>query len=253
MSADREYPNVPVHTETFVHPHVPSFTQDLRRIALYCKANVNRMESYLERTPFELRADWLMIEIGDYKGRIYPERSSERWPFLDCGIVVPIRYGNMEAGYYLFQYETEDYAIFAGRELWGYPKTFGDVSLDVRPSEITGRVIKSGKEIVRIDSRRGVSTEELNSFEVGPILNIHTVPRPDGPGIFSQRVIKRDTSFGIKQKHKERIRADVVLRDVRLNHLSELGPLEVMKAVYEISDVTFDSKWGWGEVIETLV
>lgn len=252
MSNPKGYPNIPVHAETFAHPHVPSFTGNLRRLYAICQGDEAVLRSYIDRTPFELRDDRFLIDVTDYSDRVYPP-ASEAWPFQDCGIIVPIRYGDIEGGYYLFEYENQDYAIFAGRELWGYPKTFGDVSLEEGPADIIGSVIKGRREIVRLAGDRGKPPEASPELKVGPILNIHTVPRPDGPGIFSQRIILRDSSPGYKVKSEEYFDATLTFKSIRLNQLEELGPLQVLSAGFQTADYSMDSEWGWGRVLETLV
>lgn len=252
MSQRRSYPNIPVHIESFVHPHVPSFTGNLRRLYAVCQGKESVLRSYVERTPFELRSDLFFIEVADYSNRVYPP-ASETWPFQDCGIIVPIRYRDIDAGYYLFEYENQDYAIFAGRELWGYPKTFGDVTLEERPERIIGSVTKAGHEIVRLTGDRAKPLARGPELKLGPILNIHTVPRADGPGIFSQRIILRDASPGLTPISEEFFEASLTLRSVRLNQLEELGPLRVLGGGFQTADYTMEGDWGWGHVLETLV
>ena len=252
MSKTKGFPNLPVHLETFVHPHVPSFTKNMRRLYAVCQGNESVLRRYVERTPFELRDDRFLIEVGDYSGRFYPP-ASETWPFQDCGIIVPIRYGEIEGGYYLFEYENQDYAIFAGRELWGYPKTFGDAFLEETPERYLGRVVKSGQEIVRLEGHRQRPMSEAPALKVGPVLNIHTVPRADGPGIFSQRIILRDTSQGFKLTSSVAFECSLTLRSVRLNPLEDLGPLKVLGGGFQTADYTMEGDWGWGRVLEVLV
>lgn len=252
MSRAKSYPNIPVHIETFVHPHVPSFTGSLRRLYAVCQGKESVLRSYIERTPFELRDDHFLIEIADYSNRVYPP-AAENWPFQDCGIIVPIRYRDIEGGYYLFEYENQDYAIFAGRELWGYPKTFGDVTLQNKPERIIGNVTKAGREIVNLIGDRAKPLARGPEATFGPILNIHTVPRADGPGIFSQRIILRDTAAGFKLISEEFFEASLTLRSVRLNQLEELGPLQVLGGGFQTADYTMEGDWGWGRVLETLV
>lgn len=252
MSATKGFPNLPVHVETFVHPHVPSFTGNMRRLYAVCQGNEAVLRRYIERTPFELRDDRFLVEVGDYSGRVYPP-AVETWPFLDCGIIVPIRYGEIEGGYYLFEYEDEDYAIFAGRELWGYPKTFGEVSLAETADGFLGRVMKRGREIVRLEGYRGRPLTEAPTLKIGPVLNIHTVPRADGPGVFSQRIILRDAAQGFKVTFSEAFEAALTLQSVRLNPLHELGPIKILGGGFQTADYTMEGDWGWGRVLEVLV
>lgn len=250
--ATKGWHNLPTHIETFVQPHVPSFTRDVRRLFAICVADEKTLRAHLAHTPFEYVSNLLIIEVADYSGRIYPQAPGQTWPFMDCGIIVPIAYKGRKGGYYLFEYEDQDYSIFAGRELWGYPKTFADVALTESSEQIIGSVRKSGKEIVRLTGHP-MRKSTYRPDALGPILNLHTVPRADGPGVFSQRIILRDTSSGFKIKSEQLFEVSVLLDSVRLNPLKELGVSQVLGGGYQIADYTMDEECGWGRVIETLV
>lgn len=245
--------NVPAHIETFVHPHVPSFTRDIRRLYAICRGNEAAIRAHLARTPFEYVSNEFMIDVADFANRTYPASPGETWGFMDSGIIVPVRYKDILGGYYLFEYENQDYSIFAGRELWGYPKTYADVSLVEDGHRITGTVVKGGREILRLEGNLDQPITALPEVKLGPILNLYTIPKADGPGIFSQRIILRDTSSGYQVKSQKLFQATLNLDSIRLNPLKELGPVEVLGAGFQIADYDMNEEIGWGKVLETLV
>lgn len=253
QSRKQGWPNIPVHMESYVHPHVPSFTSDVKRLYAVCRASEAAIREIVSCTPFDYVDDLLMVEVASYGGRVYQADESDTWPFLDCGITIPISYKGEAGVYYLYEYETEDYAIFAGREMWGYPKTFGDVSLDIDDERIVGSVIKRDKEIVRLTGRRDNPIAGIARAFGGPVLNVYTIPNADGPGIFSQRIIRRDTGSGFVVEHQEHLAAELALDDVKQHRLSELGVTEVLGACYQVGHYRMEGASGWGSVLETLV
>lgn len=245
--------NIPSHIETFVHPHAPSFTQDVRRLYAICRGNETVIRGFLETTPFDYVSDLFMIEVADYSGRTYPASPGETWGFMDCTITVQAKYKGRTGGYILFEYENQDYSIFAGRELWGYPKTYGDVSLHEEQNRIVGTVRKAGKEIVRLEGDLAATRKPEHQLSVSPVFNLYTIPNADGPGIFSQRIISRDTSPGFQLKSEKSFNASLKFESIRQHPLQELGPVEVLEAGYQTADYDMNEEWGWAKVEETLV
>ena len=247
------WPNVPVHIETFVHPHIPSHTPQVRRLFVLCEGNGETIRGHLARTPFDYVDNRVLIEIAHYGGRRYEAAPDDTWPFMDFGITVPARFGDISGGYILYEYEDQDYAIFAGRELWGYPKTWGEVALEGEGTTPSGSVRKGGKQILQIRGDRSRPLRALAGAAFGPHLLVHTVPNPDGPGIFSQRILLRDTSPGYVVHRQDLFEAQVALASVRLNDLAGLGPLKVLGGGYQIAESRMAGDHGWARVLETVV
>src|SRR5699024_11750381 len=55
--------------------------------------------------------------------------NTDKVSYMDCAFVVPIKYEDKLGGYYFYEYENDDRAIAAGRDLWGYPKKYADIEL----------------------------------------------------------------------------------------------------------------------------
>lgn len=247
------WPNIPAHIETFVHPHAPSFTQDVKRVYAICRGNEQAIRNFLDHTSFEYVSDLFLIEFADYSNRTYPASPGETWGFMDCSIYVQTKYKGRAGGYILFEYEDQDYSIFAGREMWGYPKTYGEVSLKEEADRITGTVVKAGREIVRMECDLNSPLESLAEITVSPVFNLYTIPKAEGPGIFSQRIISRDTSPGFHVKSQKYFKASLVFDSIRQHPLKDLGPIEVLGAALQTADYDMNEKCGWAKVEETII
>lgn len=63
----------------------------------------------------------------------------------------PARFRDTVGGYFLFEYEDQDYSIAAGRELWGYPKKYADILMTEETGKVTAKAVKNKKETMRLE------------------------------------------------------------------------------------------------------
>ncbi|WP_163434673.1 acetoacetate decarboxylase family protein, partial [Escherichia coli] len=70
---------------------------------------------------------------------VYDVANPEMGPrnYLEGGVVVPARYGDLVGGHVLYEYVTTDDSMAGGREVWGYPKKLGEVGFDEHPNGAT--------------------------------------------------------------------------------------------------------------------
>lgn len=251
--AVRKGNNMPIHAPLFVDPHVPSECKNWRKLFAVCQGEEEQIRKYLDLTPFEYVSDMFIVKISDSTNRIYPSCPHEKWPFMDCSLIFPVKYKDIFGGYYMFEYENHDYAIAAGRELWGYPKKYGKISLTEDKKMIRGTCIRSGKNIVEIECDLSKPINNVPKVNTDPHLNIHVIPKPDGPGIFSMRIILRDLSTATKLIHEELGETKVHLDGLPWDPLHELRPQKVLGGGLVIGDLLITEKNGWGKVLETLI
>ena len=103
--------NVPLSSPLIPTPFVPYQCADCRHVNVFCRAEPDLIKKYLENTPFEYAGNTVLIYISDFT-------NTDVCPFWDCGIVIQAKYKDIVGGYFLFEYEDQDYSIAAGRELW---------------------------------------------------------------------------------------------------------------------------------------
>ncbi|MCW5709282.1 acetoacetate decarboxylase family protein [Shinella sp.] len=235
--------NMPLQAPLIPDPFVPYECPGNRSLNAICQGDPAILGQYLENTPFTLNGDRFLVYVSDFT-------NCRKAPFMDAGIVIPVRFGEREGGYFLFEYEDNDAAIAAGRDLWGYPKKFGTITLEEKDGGASARVVRHGVPLIAIDCRfDGTETEPLKTT---PHLNIHIQPAPDGT-ILNKRVIARDTSPDFRLTSCRWGSAAVSLGSLPTDPIGPLGPVTVLAASYVVGDFFATEENGWGKTIADLV
>lgn len=239
--------NMPVQSPLIPDPLIPYSCSESKTLFAMIEVEEDIIRKYLEPTPFEYVNNLAMVYVNDF-------RKSEKLPYMDGGIIIQVRYKDIVGGYYLFEYEDDDSAVAAGRELWGYPKKLGHMTLEKKGDIVKGTASRKGKKLIEIEC--DLSKEVNKDFprlKVFPHLNIHTIPKPDGPGIFSQRIISRDNSEGCKLISEELGEVKVKLFSSKTDPLGEFSPVKVLGGGYSVTDFLAGEINGWGKVIDTII
>lgn len=239
--------NVPIHSPLIPTPFAPYQCANNRGVTVYGEVNPEIIKKYLQNTPFEYVDNIVMFYVQDFT-------NTDRCSFWDCGIVCTAKYKDIYGGYFLYEYEDQDYAIAAGRELWGYPKKYADINLIEHTDKIVATAVKNGIEILRIelDKKAKYNLPKPDS-KFTPHLLLHTIPNCDGPGIFSQRVLSRDTSPDFITRELEIYEATLSLRPINNDALDELATAEIICGMYTVGEYFATEKNGWAKVLDTLI
>jgi acetoacetate decarboxylase len=236
--------NMPIQAPLSPDPFVPYVCPENSTLSVICRAPEGILEKYLAPTPFTPLADLFIIYVADFT-------NCDKIPFMDGGIIVPVAFEGGTGGNFLFEYEDNDSAIAAGRDLWGYPKKFGAFQTSVGGDEVSATITRHGTELINIacDLSQPVDLPDVVTM---PHLNIHVQPGPDGK-VLSKRVIARDTSPDFKQTSHRTGAATARLGSLPQDPLGELGPMEVLGGSYTVGDYLASETHGWGRTIATLV
>jgi acetoacetate decarboxylase len=235
--------NMPLQAPLFPDPLVPYECPNNRSLNAICRMERRRLEKYLQGTPFELASDLFLVYVSDFT-------NCAKMPFMDAGIVIPVRYGAQEGGFFLFEYEDNDSAIAAGRDLWGYPKKYGEISLVETDGKVRAEVRRKGVSLISIECETSRSID-VPPVQTTPHLNIHVQPAPDG-AILSKRLIARDTSADFQTIRTVTGPARVELQGLPSDPLHELQPTEVLGASFVTGNFFATEKNGWGRTIANL-
>ena len=240
--------NMPIQIPLYDDPFVPYHVDDMPTLSVYCRAAPGIVEKYLQPTPFEFVSSDFVVSIANYTTEHY------MGGFYDMALVVPVKYKDMYGGHFLFEYEQDDYCVAAGREIWGYPKKLAAGTLVEESGRVIATATKDGVEVMRLEiDLQAAPQGKIPAIKTAPHLNIHCIPNCDGPGIFSKRIISRDTSPDYVSKKRVEGFGRLSLASTRNNPIGEFTPEEIYGAVFEIGDYKATPENGWGKLLETLI
>ena len=175
------------------------------------------------------------------------DECGEAYESHECGLLVPVLdpTGDGIGATIAFMIVDNDVALCGGREIWGYPKKLGHVTID---AETTTRVVcrtsnmryrdAAEREIFSVEAtldgtHSGVS-QSLERF--GPRFIRKSVPSAYGPYLQSDELI-RVSITDVVIRSETTGRAGVILGDSP-ELLSDAGPITVLGAVGRVSDYT---------------
>ena len=102
--------NMPMQAPLIPDPFVPYRCPDNATLSVFCRTDRAVLDDFLAPTPFEAAGDIIVAYAADFT-------RCDKIPFMDGGIIVPVIYEGTPGGYFLFEYEDNDAAIAAGRDL----------------------------------------------------------------------------------------------------------------------------------------
>ena len=244
--------NVPVQRPLIPSPFVPYKCKNCRHVNVFARAEPELIKKYLEPTPFEYVDNTILLYISDFKNTDHTDGCTHG--FWDAGLVVPGKYKDTVGGVFLFEYEDVDWSIAAGRELWGYPKKYADISMQESLDKVVCSAVKDGIEIIHLelDLVNECKTEKP-ATKFAPHLLLHTFPNDIGPGILYQRVIGRDTNPDFVTKSLQTCNASMVLRNCGVDPLDEFASAEVICGTFQKGDYYATEENGWSFYLGTTI
>ncbi len=244
--------NVPVQRPLIPSPFVPYQCKNCRHVNVFAKVEPELIKKYLAPTPFEYVDNTILVYISDFKNT--DSHNGSNYGFWDAGLVIPGRYKDTVGGVFLFEYEDVDFSIAAGRELWGYPKKYADVSMAESLDRVVCSAKKDGIEIIHLElDLSSECTVKKPDTKFAPHLLLHTFPNDIGPGILYQRVIGRDTNPDFVTKYLKTCNASMVLKNCGADPLDEFASAEVICGTFQKGDYFATEENGWSFYLGTTV
>ncbi|WP_346690517.1 acetoacetate decarboxylase family protein [uncultured Cloacibacillus sp.] len=244
--------NVPVQNPLIPTPFVPYQCKNCRHVNVFARTEPELVQKYLAPTPFEYVDNTILLYISDFKNTNSSDGCSHG--FWDAGLVVAGRYGDTIGGVFLFEYEDVDWSIAAGRELWGYPKKYADISMSESIEKVVCSAVKDGIEIIHLElDLLHEAKQKQPDTKFSPHLLLHTFPNDIGPGILYQRVIGRDTTPDYITKSFQVCNASMVLKNCGVDPLDEFASAEVICGTFQKGDYYATEKNGWSFYLGTTV
>ncbi|MGC4013760.1 MAG: acetoacetate decarboxylase family protein [Luteolibacter sp.] len=137
-----------------------------RGLTVYCRGDRAQMERLLDPTPFALADDRFKITVADFSNNTLGRDQFSRGvdSFLDAGVSFAVEYGGVVGTTYYYEWENLHETVTAGREVHGYPKRLGKISLEDDDEGAHGRVTLEGELIMDVkfdydESRRSSGGE----------------------------------------------------------------------------------------------
>ncbi|MDO5115175.1 MAG: acetoacetate decarboxylase family protein [Synergistaceae bacterium] len=240
--------NNPIQASLFRSPFVPYKCTNMRSLAVWAETDPDLIKKYLEPTPFEYVSNVFNISISDFMN------ADGFMGFYDCSFCIPVKYKDIYGAYTMFEYESEDFAIWAGRELWGYPKVYAEMNLVEGVDKVVATATKNGIEFVHLElDRRDLKDFTEPDVQMHPHLQLQVVPNCDGPGIYLKRVMSRDTSPDYKGRVCLKGDAALTLRYDGRNPLDEFSSAKIIGAVYSCGEFNSTVENGWAKVVDILI
>ncbi|MEL2319411.1 acetoacetate decarboxylase family protein, partial [Klebsiella pneumoniae] len=124
---------------------------------------------------------------------VYDVANPEMGPrnYLEGGVVVPVRYGDLLGGHVLYEFVTTDDAMAGGREVWGYAMKMGEVMMaESGGGYITATVSRLGRTLIS-----ATFTPQDIVYDkplLHPRVQVKRIPRADGKGYDVDQIIRND-------------------------------------------------------------
>jgi acetoacetate decarboxylase len=91
---------------------------------------------------------------------------------------IPVRYGDHHGQFVPYLYTSTDVSLAAYREGQGWPAVLGDTEIREAGGEVTARVVRNGREVMR--SRAKVGGDKITTLDFLPIILYKEIPNIDG-------------------------------------------------------------------------
>jgi acetoacetate decarboxylase len=224
---------------------VPRLYKGYRKLSLTCEGDAAGIAKALpegfeaQGTIFEI----FVMHCPEVHDLAEPDMGPRN--YLEGGVVVPVRYGDLSGGHVLYEYVSTDDAMAGGREIWGYPKKLADVTFDEDGSgSIAATVSRLGR--VLIDARFSPGDVTFDKPVLHPRIQVKRIPRADGNGFDVDQVIRNELRDP-QVHHHVKGRASVSLGgSAIMDPVHELAVTSVLGAEFVVADFVLD----WGAVHE---
>lgn len=226
----------------------PYYNPGLRTLSVYCRGDRQNLEALLEPTPFVLADDRFVVQIADFS-------NASCGSYYDSGIVIPVRYKDTVGANYLFEWEDKSWSIQFGREVWGYPKEFGEIHLNDSASLAEGAVTRAGELQFEIsmtpdESFSNAAWADMHTY---PHLQVHYLPEANGSSFKVFEIVARDTSADFALTSKVFGPAQVELGATVNVKGIPLEIVEVLGGEYSVGNYACTVENGISRVIDSLV
>ncbi|HEX3034100.1 MAG TPA: acetoacetate decarboxylase [Thermodesulfobacteriota bacterium] len=166
--------------------------------------------------------------------------------YIESGVVIPVVYNGMKGSFNVWMFLNDHPPIAAGREIWGFPKKWGEPSLKVIRDQLVGTLDYSGVRVATATMAyeyEALDIKEVKRSMEGNNFNLKIIPSADGSVALMQLVRYQLQNVTVKWAWKGPATLDI--RPCALAPLYKLPVIEVIEGVHQLTDLTLP----YGEVI----
>lgn len=220
----------------------------LRTLSVYARADTKQLEEWLAPTPFVLDDDRVVITVADFSNQSH-------FSYHDAAILLPVRINGTQGSTYYFEYEDNHETVASGREKWGYPKRYADISLEDDAMGARGRVSLGGSTIfsLSVEFDDHTSNTEWQDCKTYPHLQVRAISDIYGPSFTQFDVIQRDTSKDYELMSRQFGKASIELGSEVMVNGKALEILELLGGEYSVGNFSSTRENGRAHVIASLL
>jgi acetoacetate decarboxylase len=110
----------------------------------------------------------------------------ETGPFMESALLIQCIYENPDTGeedvglYFSNAFASTDVAIAVGREVWGYPRKYANISMKWKDDTLVATTERGGEVLMRATC---TFDDEGDWIDSGPNINLKLIPSADADGI----------------------------------------------------------------------
>lgn len=232
---------------------VPSFCPRMPQISFDCRVDGAWLERNLADTPFTPVGDRVMISAADFS-------NNQAVPFHDVMVLAPVEYKGMRGSHPIIEFENLNRTVMGGREKWGYPKLYADISFDRTDTggvEVAVRI--GGRSIMQMSWAPDPSaSESVEPLKLWPHYLLRLLPSASEPGMGFAEVLTRDTSEDLKLLETHAGRGTLTFspwpeHEIDYCDLAGVPIREILSAKLTIADWYATEKNGWARLVDRLL
>ena len=234
---------------------VPSECPSMPQISFDCRVEATWIEENLKNTPFNAASDRILISASDFG-------NNKVVGFKDVMIVAAVEYKGKLGGHPLLEFEDLNRTVAGGREKWGYPKLFADISFDQLPEgNVTCNVSLACKSILELNWKPDTAERvapTLEALQLWPHYLLRLLPDCSGEGMGFAEILNRDTSEDVKIISRNKGIGAIKLdtwpeREMDYCNLAGLKIKEILSAEFVVSDWRATAENGWAHLLERII
>jgi acetoacetate decarboxylase len=145
---------------------------------------------------------------------------------------LPARHGDLVGQFVPYLYTSTDASLACYREVQGWPAVLGDTDIVERGGQVTARVVRGGREIVRARAR--VGGERITSLDFLPVILYKEIPAADGRSCDASYFVASTSRF--TNLDFQAGEGTLTFPDPGDDPIARLAPVKVTSALYGTMD-----------------